>query len=255
MSGVDSNNHVVRNREVWDGWSKNYAAPGERAWGETAITWGIWHIAEDELRVLPDLRGRDVLEVGCGTAYFSAWLARRGARVVGLDNSSKQLATARRLQSQFDLRFPLVHADAEVPPFDDASFDLILSEYGASIWCDPYRWVPQAYRMLRPGGTLVFLRNSTVQILCMPEPHISPAAQQTLARDYFGLHRIEWPDDHSVEFALPYGKWIELFRRCGFAVDALFELQAPAGAASPHQHVTAEWSWRWPSEEIWRLRK
>jgi SAM-dependent methyltransferase len=255
MAGVPSN-HVLRNRQVWDAWSEKFAGPGERAWASDRITWGIWNIAEDEVRVLPDVAGSRVLELGCGTAYISAWLARRGARVIGLDNSSKQLATARRLQSEFDLRFPLIHANAEMPPLADETFDLVISEYGASIWCDPYRWVPQAYRMLRPGGQLIFLRNSTIQMLCMPEPEVSMTALQTLSRDYFGLHRIEWSDDHSVEFVLPYGKWIELFRRCGFVVEALVELQAPPGAVNKdHTHVSAEWAQRWPSEEIWRLQK
>jgi len=253
MSG--GSNHVQRNREVWDGWSERYAGPGARAWAGESITWGIWRIPEEELGILPAVGGKDVLELGCGTADFSAWLARRGSRVVGLDNSSKQLATARRLQAEFDLRFPLVQADAEMPPFADRSFDLILSEYGASIWCDPYRWIPQAQRMLRPGGHLIFLRNSTIQLLCMPDPDVAASAQEKLERDYFGLHRIEWPDDHSIEFALPYSKWIELFRRCGLSIEGLVELQAPPDASTDHTHVTPYWARRWPSEEIWKLRK
>ena len=85
------------------------------------------------LGVLPDVSGLDAVELGCGTAYFSAWLTRRGARVVGLDNSSNQLATARRFQAEFDLRFPLVHADAELAPFADESFDFAISQYGAAL--------------------------------------------------------------------------------------------------------------------------
>ena len=52
-------------------------------------------------------------------------------------------------------------------PLPDSSFDLVLSEYGASLWADPYRWIPEAARLLRPGGRLVFLTNSTVSVLCM----------------------------------------------------------------------------------------
>jgi ubiquinone/menaquinone biosynthesis C-methylase UbiE len=94
----------------------------------------------------------DAIELGCGTAYVSAWLMRRGARVIGLDNSSNQLATARLLQKEFSLSFPLVHADAERPPFADASFDFVISQYGAATWCDPFRWIPEASRILRGGG-------------------------------------------------------------------------------------------------------
>ena len=113
--------------------------------------------------------GSTSIELGCGTAYWSAWLARRGARPVGLDNSSRQLATARVFQEEFDLRFPLVHADAERAPFRDASFDLAFSEYGAAIWCDPYRWIPEAARLLRPGGRLIFLGRASAAAALLPE--------------------------------------------------------------------------------------
>jgi SAM-dependent methyltransferase len=81
--------HVDRNRVVWDRLSVQYAEPGRRAWAAREPTWGIWQLPEREVRALPDVAGRDVVELGCGTAYWSAWLARRGARVVGLDNSPR----------------------------------------------------------------------------------------------------------------------------------------------------------------------
>jgi 2-polyprenyl-3-methyl-5-hydroxy-6-metoxy-1,4-benzoquinol methylase len=77
------------------------------------ITWGIFGIPEDELHALPaDVASMDVVELGCGTAYFGAWLARRGARMTGIDNSAEQLKTARRLQDEHDLCFPLIHGNA-----------------------------------------------------------------------------------------------------------------------------------------------
>ena len=63
-------------------------------------------------------------------------------------------------------QFPLVHGNAERVPYPDASFDLAISEYGAAIWCDPYAWIPEAARLLRPGGRLVFLGNHTLLQLC-----------------------------------------------------------------------------------------
>jgi hypothetical protein len=89
----------------------------------------------------------------------------------------------------------------------------------------------------------------------MPEPDVGVRTVPQLMRDYFGIHRIEWSDDHSVEFALPCGKWIELFGRYHFTIESLTEPQAPPGPASQPTHVTAEWARRWPSEEIWRVRK
>jgi len=81
------------------------------------------------------------------------------------------------------------------------------------------------------------------------------AADARLQRDYFGLHRLQWPDVTSVEFTLPIGQWIRLFRANGLEVLDLIELQAPADGSTSHPYVTAAWAHRWPSEEIWRLRK
>ena len=126
--------HVLHNRAAWDRWAEEYAAPGLRNWAAAEPSWGIWGIAEAQAGVLPaDLEGRDSIELGCGTGYVSAWLARRGARPAGLDNSAAQLVTARHLQNRFGLRFPLIHASAEQAPFADGRFDLAISEYGASI--------------------------------------------------------------------------------------------------------------------------
>ena len=165
-----------------------------------------------------DLAGKDAIELGCGTAYVSAWLARRGARVVAIDNSEAQLATARRLQRQHGLDFPLLHGNAEAVPYPDASFDLAISEYGACLWADPHRWVPEAARLLRPGGRLLFLVNSYLMILCTPEED-DVAATDRLLRPAFGLFRVEWPGDHGVEFHLSHGDWIRLLRRSGFEIE------------------------------------
>jgi SAM-dependent methyltransferase len=140
-------------------------------------------------------------------------------------------------------------------PFEDASFDVVFSEYGASIWCDPYLWIPQAARVLRPGGQLVFLANSALVMLCSPDA-LEPTGE-TLLRPYFGMHRFEWSSDDSVEFHLPHGEWIRLLRATGFDIEALIEIQAPKGA-TPHRYEslpTVEWAQRWPSEEIWKARK
>jgi SAM-dependent methyltransferase len=246
--------HVVRNRAIWDGLSVEYAEPGRRAWAPDAEpSWGIWRLPERRVRALPPVLDRDVVELGCGTAYWSAWLARRGARVVGVDNSARQLATARALQREHRLDFPLVHADAEHTPLRSRRFDLALSEYGASIWCDPYRWLPEAARLLRPGGELVFLKVGTLLTLCAPQG--AGVADARLQRDYFGLHRLEWSDVDSIEFSLPIGEWIRLARAHDLEVLDLIELQAPLDGAARCPYVTAAWAHRWPSEEIWRLRK
>ena len=245
--------HVLRNRQVWDARAEEYAEPGRRDWGSEP-RWGIWGIPESEVRILPEVDGRDTIELGCGTGYVSSWLARRGARPVGIDNSQAQLTTARALQRDFGIQFPLIHGDAEGVPLPDASFDLAISEYGASIWADPYRWIPEAARLLRHGGQLIFLVNGPILMLCVPDDENLPAEDQLL-RPYFGMHRFEWPGDISVEFHLGHGDWIRLLRRHGFEVLDLIELRPGPEATTRYPYVTLDWARRWPSEEVWIARK
>ena len=146
-----THDHVMVNRASWDDDAPNWVERGRNSWASDP-RWGIWGVPESELGLLPDdLAGLDAIEIGCGTGYVSAWLARRGARPVALDNSSRQLATAQQLQHEFDIPFPLVHGDGERLPFRDGSFDYAVSEYGAAIWCDPYRW-PRPRASFDPGA-------------------------------------------------------------------------------------------------------
>jgi len=247
--------HVRRNRALWDDWAQKFVTSGERSWAEDMPTWGIWSVPESQVGMFPDdLAGKDAIELGCGTAYVSAWLARRGTRVVGIDNSEVQLATARRLQRQYGLDFPLLHGNAEAVPYRDASFDLAISEYGACLWADPQRWVPEAARLLRPGGRLVFLINSFVLMLCMPAED-DVAATDRLLRPAFGMYRVEWPGDHGVEFHLSHGDWIRLLRGSGFEIEELVELRPAATATTRYPFVTLEWARQWPCEEVWKARK
>ncbi len=120
--------HVARNRAYWDDLAGQYVEAGERAWAQEEPAWGIWQVPEAELQIFSEqLAGKDAIELGCGAAYISAWLSRRGARVVGIDNSEAQLETARRLQRQYGLDFPLLHGDAGAIAYPDASFDFAIS--------------------------------------------------------------------------------------------------------------------------------
>jgi SAM-dependent methyltransferase len=247
--------HVAANRAYWDGMADEWIEAGHRNWAATEPHWGIWHIPESELRLLPDVRDKDVIELGCGTGYVSAWIARLGGKPVGIDNSPRQLETARMLQSEFRLEFPLILGNAEDVPFPDASFDVAISEYGAAIWADPYKWIPEAARLLRPGGELMFLGNGVFVNLAAPDTEAEGPATDRLLRDYFGMHRFEWPDSDGVEFHLGYGDTIRLLRASGFEVLDMVELRPPEGATSRYPWVTSDWARRWPAEEAWKARK
>jgi SAM-dependent methyltransferase len=250
--------HLDASRRFWDGLT---GAEGEyarqldygRAQWSAAPNWGDWSVPEAELRLLPEpLAGLDAVELGCGTAYLSGWLARAGARPVGVDASARQLGLARRLQREHGVEFPLVLADGERVPLAGGRFDLVLSEYGASSWCDPARWVPEAARLLRPGGRLVFLVGSPLLALCLP-PDGGPAGDR-LVRGYADLHRVEVPG-FGVEWQLPYGGWVRVLRDSGLQVTGLTELRPPAGACSPWPFAGPEWAGRWPAECVWTARK
>lgn len=244
---------IERNQELWTGHADAYVEPGRRSWAAAEPTWGIWQVPESEVGLLPDVDGAAVVELGCGTAYVSAWLARRGARPVGVDPTTAQLATARRFQRESGLSFPLVRAAGEQVPLRSGAFDLVISEYGAAIWADPYRWIPEAARLLRPGGELVFLGNASLLMLCVPDVDGEPAGA-TLRRPQRGMHRFEWPDDPGVEYHLSHGDMIRLLRANGFELLDLVELY-PGPDVTDASFVTADWARRWPSEEVWRARR
>ena len=243
--------YVQKNIANWTRANADYTdASAASAWAQEDITWGVFASPDD---VIGDVDGLDVVELGCGTAYFSAWLARRGARVVGVDPTPAQLETARRMQAEMGIEFQLVEAIAEDVPLPDASFDLAVSEYGASLWADPDKWIPEAARLLRPGGRLIFLRNSTLSILCMTLEGVG----EELVRPQAGLRIVEWPDTHEVEFHMGHGDWIDVLRGSGFELERLIELFAPAGSETHtyYKYVTAEWAQEWPHEEIWVAHK
>ncbi len=247
--------HVRRNRVAWDKFAREYAEPGRIAWSQDEPTWGIWNIPESEAQILPDVKGLDVIELGCGTAYVSAWLARRGAKVTGIDNSTEQLKTAKEMQKKYNLFFPLIHGNAEQVPLPDASFDLAVSEYGAAIWCDPYKWIPEASRLLRKNGRLIFLGNGTILLLCSREDDEDAPVTSQLVRDYFGMHRFEFSSDGAVEFHLGYGDWIRLLRANSFEIENLKELRPKEGSTTRYPFVKLDWARRWPAEEAWFARK
>jgi ubiquinone/menaquinone biosynthesis C-methylase UbiE len=253
-----SGDHVRVNRVSWDEDAPNWIERGREAWNREDPVWGRGNL-ESDLGLLPDVAGLDAIDLGCGTAYISAWLMRRGAHVVGLDNSSRQLATAKILQAEFGLHFPLVHGDAEHLPFRDATFDVATSQYGAALWCDPYEWIPEGARILRPGGYLIFETLTPLVMMCFPMDDDSKPAESTLHRDFFGMHRFDWHDDagaiDSIEFHLGHGEMVRLLRSAGFEIEDLFELQAPEVWDAWSEDIPHWWARRWPSVEIWKARK
>jgi SAM-dependent methyltransferase len=167
---------------------------------------------------------------------------------VGVDITHAQLRTADRCQERLGLRFPLLEADAGQVPLAASGFDLVVSECGASLYCDPRRWIPEAARLLRPGGRLVFHTVSILVAMCQPGD--GPAGVELLRpqHEVFRLQR-----GRGVEFHPSHSQWIQVLLAAGLVIDALHELHAPPDASDHpfYQLATADWSRRWPIEDIW----
>jgi SAM-dependent methyltransferase len=254
---MQEDDHVAANREAWNEAADEYQTTNAPQIREQAFTgdiaWGLWAFPESRLQILGDVAGRDVLEFGCGGAQWSTALARRGARVVGFDLSDRQLDHARRLMQETGVRFPLVQASGEELPFRDESFDVVFADHGAFSFADPQRTIPEAARVLRPGGLLAFSIVSIIYDIAAPIE--ADHASDRLVYDYFGFRSLT-DENGMVEFNLPYGEWIRLFRRSGLVIEDLIEPRPETDATSTYRDADdVAWSRRWPSESIWKARK
>src|SRR5207253_3067368 len=166
------------------------------------------------------------------------------------------LDTARAMNEEFGLGLEFIEANAEDVPLPDASFDVAFSEYGASIWCDQYRWIPEAARLLRPGGELIFMRNTDLEMVCSPDEE---RVAERLMRPLKGMHHLDWfsEGEQATEFHLSASELFQLLRRTGFDVLDYRQLYATEDSVDhPHYNfVPAAWARQWPSEEICRARK
>lgn len=239
---ADSVAYQERNAEQLDRWDR--------------LGWGVWDVPEDEVDALGDVDGQDALELGCGACQFGIRVARRGARVVGIDFSANQLVAGLRKMRDAGEAFPLVRGDAEQLPFSDASFDLVFCDHGATSFTDPSITIPEVARVLRPGGRLVFNIASPFIWTCWGDGEAP--AERELRRPYFGGGRTVWEDAEgaSVEWQLTYGDWIRVFRSSGLSVEDLIELRPHDDARTTYTtFAPLGWARDFPGESLWKVRK
>lgn len=251
---MEDQERITRNRTAWDARAKEYAVSGARNWRLTEADWGIWGVPEADLQMFPaNLAELNAVELGCGTAYISAWMARRGAQVTGIDLSPQQLQTARALQAEHQLSFELVQGNCEELPFEDNTFDFAISEYGAAIWCEPRRWLREAFRVVKPGGKLHFLGCSPWVQVCSPTNGDLPLVEQ-LVHSYFDQYRIDWGAE-GVEFNMPISEWFKVFREVGWQIVDYLEPRPRTSSPERVHYTTSAWGHRYPAEQVWKLVK
>jgi SAM-dependent methyltransferase len=245
--------HERHNRAFWDADADDYQAEHGAQLAVAPRAWGAFRVPEDDLQVLGDLAGRRVLEFGCGAAQWSVALAAAGAEVVGLDLSRAQLRHAARNRDAAGARLPLVQASGEAPPFAGASFDVVFCDHGAMSFCDPAITVPEVARLLRPGGLFAFCASTPLLYLAY-DPERDRQTRQ-LKISYRELGRMAYGDG-TIDFVLPPGEWVRLFRANGFVIEDLVELVAPPDATTTYtDFVPKRWATRWPAEQIWKVRR
>jgi ubiquinone/menaquinone biosynthesis C-methylase UbiE len=242
----------VKNRKFWDAVSDAYQAAHGATLGQKALAWGVWRIPESQLRILGNVEAHDVLELGCGAAQWTLALLAQRARAVGVDLSGQQLRHARTLAASHAVEAPLVQGDAEALPFKSESFDIVFCDHGAIVFASPGKVVEEASRVLRPNGLVALCMSTPIRDICFDTGN--GKVTSGLIADYFSLSTVD--DGESVEYQLPYGAWIRLFRSHGLVVEDLVELQARPDATTTYSDfVPAPWAQRWPAEHIWKLRK
>src|SRR5439155_13371646 len=151
------------------------------------------------------------------------------------------------------VRVPLVQASADRVPFSDQRFDVVFCDHGGMSFADPERTIPEAARLLRPGGLFAFNMTSPLLAMCWNEWTMT--LEHELRGSYFEIGRVE-DVDGLVEYQLPYGKWIHLLRQSDLVVEDLIEIRPPEDATTTYDDlVPLEWARRWPAENIWKSRK
>jgi SAM-dependent methyltransferase len=238
------------NAAAWDRHSAAYQA-GARLPTDVAH-YGPDIGTEADFRLLGDLNGKRVLELGCGGAQNSIAFAKQGATAIGVDFSAEQLAFARRLCERENVKVELHQGDVADLAFVRAdSVDLVFSAYALGFVEDLGRVFRQVHRVLKGNAPLVF---------SVPHPSydmIDDDAEQPLLvrRSYFDRSPIDY-EWNGISFTDYHHTFADLFTgltRASYRVDTVLEPEPLSGGPrSMHWREAFKWL---PRTLIVRARK
>ncbi|WBB80094.1 class I SAM-dependent methyltransferase [Micromonospora sp. WMMD882] len=228
------------NRRWWDADADDYQAEHGRFLGDVDFVWCPEGLRETDARLLGDLAGRRILELGCGAASAARWLAAQGARPVALDLSVGMLRHAAQAADRTGVRVPLTQADALALPFADAAFDTVCTAFGAVPFvADSAAVMREVARVLRPGGRWVFSVTHPMRWIFLDDPG---EGGLTAVHSYFDRSPYVEQDEHGVasyvEQHRTLGDRIRELVGAGFRLLDLVEPEWPAG----HREVWGQWS-------------
>ncbi|GII21665.1 SAM-dependent methyltransferase [Planosporangium mesophilum] len=228
------------NRGWWDADADAYQAEHGEFLGDVDFVWCPEGLREADARLLGDVAGRRILEIGCGAAAAARWLATQGARVVAADLSTGMLRHARQAAEKSGVRVPLVQCDALALPFDSEGFDTVCTAFGAVPFVDDSaRLMGEVFRVLRPGGRWVFSVTHPMRWIFLDDP---TEGGLVAVHSYFNrTPYVEYDESGAatyVEHHRTLGDRIRELVAAGFVLTDLIEPEWPEG----HEQIWGQWS-------------
>lgn len=225
----------------WDRYADEYQATHGDFLGDIGFVWGPEGLREDDARVLGEVDGRDVLEVGSGAGQCSRWVRAHGGRAIGLDLSHRQLQHSLRIDDATGVPVPSVRGTATHLPFADGSFDVVFSSFGAlQFVAEIEQAVAETARVLRPGGRFAFSITHPTRWMFPDDP---TEEGLTATQSYWDRTPYVEVDDETgatayVEHHRTLGDWVGLLSRADFRIVGLLEPEWPEG----HERLWGGWS-------------